>query len=187
MLRARGALLRPAPWLLPLPTPLLRCAHAPRHRLATGPPAAEPPPPLPDGVTKELVAAAPEGAPVQRGQSVTVHCTGYGKDGDLEDPFWSTRDAGQGPFSFRIGEGEVITAWDAGVLTMRVGERATIMSTADNAYGPATPPHHHRRRRPTTPPTLGLNAVLRGPAGCCRAARLPAVGHPPRLAPQVRH
>ena len=53
---------------------------------------------------------------VQRGQSVTVHCTGYGKDGDLEDPFWSTRDAGQGPFSFRIGEGEVITAWDAGAL-----------------------------------------------------------------------
>lgn len=30
-----------------------------------------------------------------RGQKVTVHCTGYGKDRDLSKKFWSTKDAGQ--------------------------------------------------------------------------------------------
>lgn len=30
-----------------------------------------------------------------RGQRVTVHCTGYGKNGDLSQKFWSTKDPGQ--------------------------------------------------------------------------------------------
>ncbi len=37
-----------------------------------------------------------------------VHCTGYGKNRDLAVPFWSTKDAGQKPFSFQIGMGGVI-------------------------------------------------------------------------------
>lgn len=76
-----------------------------------------------------------EGAVVQRGQNVTVHCVGFGKNGDLSEPFWSTRDPGQRAFTFRVGTGEVIPAWDASVLGMRVGETASIVSDADNAYG----------------------------------------------------
>ena len=30
-----------------------------------------------------------------RGQKVTVHCTGYGKNRDLSKKFWSTKDPGQ--------------------------------------------------------------------------------------------
>jgi FKBP-type peptidyl-prolyl cis-trans isomerase len=49
-----------------------------------------------------------------------VHCTGYGKNKDLAVPFWSTKDAGQQPFEFVIGQGSVIKAWDEGVATMKV-------------------------------------------------------------------
>ena len=45
---------------------------------------------LPEGVSKELIAAG-GGAAVEVGQNVTVHCTGYGKNGNLEAPFWSTQ------------------------------------------------------------------------------------------------
>jgi peptidylprolyl isomerase len=89
---------------------------------------------LPRGVTKEVLKEG-TGAAVQHGQNVTVHCIGFGKNGDLSLPFWSTRDPGQRAFTFRVGKGEVIPAWDAGVLTMRVGEQAAIVSDAENAYG----------------------------------------------------
>lgn len=41
------------------------------------------------------------------GQTVTVECTGYGKNGDLSQKFWSTNDPGQQPFTFQIGRGKV--------------------------------------------------------------------------------
>ena len=50
-------------------------------------------------------------------------------------PFWSTRDAGQTPFTFTIGQGAVIPAWDEGVATMRLGERSRITAAPDFAYG----------------------------------------------------
>ena len=71
----------------------------------------------------------------QRGQTVTVHCTGYGKNNDLRVPFWSTKDAGQKPFSFQLGLGRVIPAWDQGVATMKLGEVARITASPDYAYG----------------------------------------------------
>jgi len=62
-----------------------------------------------------------------------VHCVGYGKNNDLAQKFWSTKDPGQEPFSFVIGQGKVIKGWDEGVLTMRKGEIAQITCTPD--YG----------------------------------------------------
>mmetsp|Transcript_11250 Transcript_11250/g.14697 ORF Transcript_11250/g.14697 Transcript_11250/m.14697 type:complete len:113 (+) Transcript_11250:109-447(+) len=69
------------------------------------------------------------------GNTVTVHCTGYGKNGDMNVHFWSTKDAGQRPFTFQIGMGNVIKAWDEGVLTMQLGEHAKISCTPDYGYG----------------------------------------------------
>ncbi|CAH9130624.1 unnamed protein product [Cuscuta epithymum] len=86
------------------------------------------------GVEKELVRAGTGPKPV-RGQTVTVHCTGYGKNGDLSQKFWSTKDPGQKPFTFQIGQGQVIKGWDEGVLDMQVGELALLKCTPDYAYG----------------------------------------------------
>lgn len=42
------------------------------------------------GFTKTLVRAG-NGVKPQRGQRVTVHCTGFGKNRDLSSKFWSTK------------------------------------------------------------------------------------------------
>ncbi|KAI7990346.1 hypothetical protein ACSBR2_021962 [Camellia fascicularis] len=88
------------------------------------------------GVEKEVITAGTGPKPVP-GQSVTVHCTGYGKNGNLSQKFWSTKDAGQQPFTFKIGQGSVIKGWDEGVLGMQVGEVARLRCSPDYAYGPS--------------------------------------------------
>ncbi|KAM0871389.1 hypothetical protein ACQ4PT_039433 [Festuca glaucescens] len=86
------------------------------------------------GFEKEILKPGTGPKPV-KGQKVTVHCTGYGKDGDLSQKFWSTKDKGQRAFTFTIGLGSVIKGWDEGVLTMQVGEVARITCTPDYGYG----------------------------------------------------
>ena len=86
------------------------------------------------GFEKEILTEGNGRAP-QVGDKVTVHCTGFGKNGDLSVPFWSTKDAGQQPFSFTLGVGKVIKGWDQGVLTMTQGEVARIICSPDYAYG----------------------------------------------------
>ncbi|KAK1368434.1 Peptidylprolyl isomerase [Heracleum sosnowskyi] len=86
------------------------------------------------GVEKEVLRAGTGPKPVA-GQNVEVHCTGFGKDGDLSQKFWSTKDRGQTPFSFKIGQGKVIKGWDEGVLGMQVGEVARLTCSPDYAYG----------------------------------------------------
>ncbi|XP_073048348.1 peptidyl-prolyl cis-trans isomerase FKBP12-like [Primulina eburnea] len=86
------------------------------------------------GVEKEVLRNGSGSKPVS-GQKVTVHCTGFGKNGDLSKTFWSTKDQGQTPFSFQIGQGKVIKGWDEGVLGMQVGEVARLRCSPDYAYG----------------------------------------------------
>ncbi|KAL0908635.1 hypothetical protein M5K25_023139 [Dendrobium thyrsiflorum] len=86
------------------------------------------------GVQKEILKTGNGTKPV-RGQNVTVHCTGFGKDGDLSKKFWSTKDPGQQPFTFKIGLGSVIKGWDEGVMGMEVGEIARLQCSPDYAYG----------------------------------------------------
>ena len=86
------------------------------------------------GFTKEILKEGTGPQPT-KGNNVTVHCTGYGKNNDLSVPFWSTRDPGQQTFSFQIGMGAVIKGWDEGVLGMKTGELAKITCTPDYAYG----------------------------------------------------
>lgn len=78
----------------------------------------------------------------KRGDTVTVHYTGMLKDGTVFD---SSRERGEA-FSFPIGRGKVITGWDQGVITMSLGERATLHLPSYKAYGsdgapPAIPPN----------------------------------------------
>lgn len=86
------------------------------------------------GFTKTLIRAG-NGVKPSRGQNVTVHCTGFGKNRDLSQKFWSTKDPGQEPFTFAVGLGQVIKGWDESVIDMSIGEVAKIHCSPDYAYG----------------------------------------------------
>lgn len=65
------------------------------------------------------------------GTEVYAHYTGKLDDGSVFD---SSRTRGK-PFVFRIGIGAVINAWDVGIASMTVGERAIISCEATHGYG----------------------------------------------------
>ena len=69
------------------------------------------------------------------GQSVSVHYTGGLDEGGKQGKkFDSSRDRGQ-PFSFTLGNRQVIAGWDEGVATMKVGGRRTLVIPAELGYG----------------------------------------------------
>ncbi|OWA50121.1 putative Peptidyl-prolyl cis-trans isomerase FKBP1A [Hypsibius exemplaris] len=65
------------------------------------------------------------------GQTVSVHYTGTLTDGKKFD---SSRDRGS-PFTFKLGQGQVIKGWDEGVAQMSKGQRAKLTCSPDYAYG----------------------------------------------------
>src|SRR5581483_6991562 len=71
------------------------------------------------------------GASPQPGQTVTVHYTGWLKDGSKFD---SSVDRGS-PFEFRIGQGQVIKGWDEGVMSMKVGGKRRLIIPPELGYG----------------------------------------------------
>jgi len=70
------------------------------------------------------------------GQTVQTHYTGWLLDGSKFD---SSRDRGT-PFSFTLGQGQVIAGWDQLIATMRPGERRTAIIPANLAYGSTARP-----------------------------------------------
>jgi peptidylprolyl isomerase len=70
------------------------------------------------------------------GQTVRTHYTGWLLDGSKFD---SSRDRGT-PFSFTLGQGQVIAGWDQLLATMRPGERRTAIIPANLAYGSTARP-----------------------------------------------
>ena len=89
---------------------------------------------MPSGVQYRdaVIGDGPEPA---AGQKVVVHYTGWLDDGGKPGrKFDSSRDRGT-PFSFTLGAREVISGWDIGVATMRVGGRRTLILPAEHGYG----------------------------------------------------
>ena len=71
------------------------------------------------------------GPVAQKGQTVSVHYTGWLTTGEKFD---SSVDRNE-PFEFVLGAGQVIAGWDQGVATMRVGDKVKLTIPSDLAYG----------------------------------------------------
>jgi FKBP-type peptidyl-prolyl cis-trans isomerase len=72
-----------------------------------------------------------EGPTPRIGDEVMVHYDGYFLDGRKFD---SSRDAGR-PYTFRVGTDRVIKGWDEVLLTMKKGEKRTVIIPWWLAYG----------------------------------------------------
>ena len=75
------------------------------------------------------------GAEARKGQTVTVHYTGWlYQDGQQGAKFDSSRDRND-PFRFALGAGMVIRGWDEGVAGMKVGGQRTLIIPPEMGYG----------------------------------------------------
>ncbi|XP_061085163.1 peptidyl-prolyl cis-trans isomerase FKBP4 isoform X2 [Conger conger] len=90
-----------------------------------------------DGGVLKLVKKEGTGSELpMTGDKVFVHYVGTLLDGTKFD---SSRDRGE-KFSFELGKGQVIKAWDLGVATMKVGEVSQLVCKPEYAYGTAGSP-----------------------------------------------
>ncbi|CAL8263565.1 unnamed protein product [Merluccius merluccius] len=102
--------------------------------------------PKKDGGVLKLVKTEGTGTELpMTGDKVFVHYVGTLLDGT---PFDSSRDRGE-RFSFELGKGQVIKAWDIGVASMKLGELCQFICKPEYAYGSAG-----------SPPKIPPNATL---------------------------
>jgi len=75
------------------------------------------------------------GATPKPGQICVMHYTGWLYEGGAKGKkFDSSLDRGQ-PFEFPIGRRQVISGWDEGVATMKVGGKRTLIIPPELGYG----------------------------------------------------
>lgn len=80
---------------------------------------------------KYIITHQGNGVKVKSGDKVEVHYTGKLLN---ETVFDSSVSRGQ-PFSFKLGQGQVISGWDEGIALLNVGDKATFTIPAHLAYG----------------------------------------------------
>jgi peptidylprolyl isomerase len=84
----------------------------------------------------QIIDTAPgTGASPRAGQTAVVHYTGWlYENGAKGKKFDSSVDRNE-PFSFPIGQGQVIRGWDEGVASMKVGGKRTLIIPPALGYG----------------------------------------------------
>ncbi len=83
-----------------------------------------------ENLEKEILQES-TGQKAEKGDKVTVDYEGFLEDGTKFD---SSLDRGI-PFSFIVGNGQVIKGWDTGVAGMKLGEKIRLYIPAEFAYG----------------------------------------------------
>ena len=79
-----------------------------------------------------------DGAEATPGKIVSVHYTGWLYDERKPDKHGAEFDSSLGrnqPFTFNLGEKQVIRGWDEGFEGMKVGGKRTLMIPPDYGYG----------------------------------------------------
>jgi len=94
----------------------------------------------PSGTVTQLkvtTLVAGTGPATQNGQTLEVNYVGVSyKDGQEFDSSWKTSQ----PYSFKLGQGQVIKGWDQGLLGVKVGSRVQLDIPADLGYGDGDKP-----------------------------------------------
>jgi FKBP-type peptidyl-prolyl cis-trans isomerase len=114
-------------------------AAAPAGQAAAPQPAAAP---AAEGPMQQTDLVVGTGAEAKTGSTVSVQYVGTLADGKEFD---SSRKRNQ-PFSFTLGQGQVIRGWDQGVVGMKVGGKRKLVIPPSLAYGargmpPVIPPN----------------------------------------------
>ncbi|XP_077986783.1 uncharacterized protein LOC144441126 [Glandiceps talaboti] len=65
------------------------------------------------------------------GDSLSIHYRGSLEDGSEFDSSYSRKR----PFTFTLGQGQVIKGWDLGIQGMCIGEKRTLTIPSDKGYG----------------------------------------------------
>jgi peptidylprolyl isomerase len=101
---------------------------------------------MPDAAAAQPVTTTPSGLKIidtkvgtgptpKPGQTCMMHYTGWlYENGKKGAKFDSSLDRNQ-PFSFPIGQHQVIAGWDEGVATMKVGGKRTLIIPPELGYG----------------------------------------------------
>jgi peptidylprolyl isomerase len=89
------------------------------------------------------------GPAVKSGDSLTVNYSGWLANGNEFDSSVDAKFQHVQPFTVTIGQGQVITGWDQGLIGMKAGGSRRLIIPPDMGYGAAG-----------SPPTIPANAVL---------------------------
>ena len=87
------------------------------------------------GGTVAIDTKAGSGKVATLGTTVTVNYTGWLDAGGGRHGKQFDSSIGRGPFSFRLGHGDVIDGWDTGVAGMKAGGKRTLLIPAAQGYG----------------------------------------------------
>jgi FKBP-type peptidyl-prolyl cis-trans isomerase len=86
----------------------------------------------PSGLKYRDIIVSTSGAAIVSGNSVSVKYKGWLDDGTVFD---STDKHGGDPFTFTIGQGQVIKGWDEGLMGLHVGSKTELIIPPSLGYG----------------------------------------------------